>query len=48
MKLHIFESGWRKIKQDPAGWGALCLFALGITTLLALMKLLPYSAPYSA
>jgi len=42
MKLRIFESGWRKIKQDPTGWGALLLFALGIATLLTLMKLLPY------
>lgn len=44
MKLHFFESGWRKIKQDSTSWGALLLFALGITMLLMMMRLLPYSA----
>ena len=43
MKLNLFESGWRKVKQDSTVWGSLLLFVLGIAMLLMLMKLLPYS-----
>ena len=43
MKLNLFESGWRKVKQDSIAWGSLLLFVSGIATLLMLMKLLPYS-----
>lgn len=34
---------WRKIQQDPTGWGVLLLFALGITTLLLIMRMMPYT-----
>ncbi|MGC1309107.1 MAG: hypothetical protein WA885_17920 [Phormidesmis sp.] len=38
MILNIFKSSWRKIRQDPTGWGMLLLFAGGVSTLLILMK----------
>ncbi len=38
MIFNIFKSSWRKIRQDPTGWGALLLFAGGVGTLLILMK----------
>lgn len=34
---------WRKVRQDSAGWGALLLFAVGITTLLLIMRMMPYT-----
>lgn len=38
MILNILSSWWQKIRQDPTGWGALLLFAAGVSTLLVLMK----------
>ena len=38
MIFNIFEPWWRKIRQDPTGWGALLLFAGGVSVLLILMK----------
>lgn len=35
---------WRKVRQNPTGWGALLLFALGISTLLIIMRMMPYAA----
>ena len=38
MIFSIFASWWQKVRQDPTGWGALLLFAAGVSTLLILMK----------
>jgi hypothetical protein len=40
--LNIFASWWKKITEDPIGWGALLLFAIGLMVLLSLMSLMPY------
>lgn len=37
MIFNIFQSWWRKVRQDPTGWGALLLFAGGVSTLLIIM-----------
>ena len=40
--FNIFQTWWQKIKQDPTGWGALLLFAVGLVVLLTLMSIMPY------
>ncbi|MEL6552532.1 MAG: hypothetical protein AAFQ63_03585 [Cyanobacteria bacterium J06621_11] len=45
--MHVDQSGkfvwWRKVRQDPIGWGTLLLFALGVTTLLGIMRMMSYA-----
>ncbi|MGD1867500.1 MAG: hypothetical protein ACFB0D_23370 [Phormidesmis sp.] len=43
MLFNIFTAWWRKIQQDPAGWGILLLFAVGLIVLLSIMRLMPYT-----
>lgn len=44
MILSVVTAWWQKIQQDPTGWGALLLFAVGLVVLLVLMSMMPYSA----
>ncbi|NJM98230.1 MAG: hypothetical protein HC800_14695 [Phormidesmis sp. RL_2_1] len=44
MIFNIFAAWWRKIQQDPTGWGALLLFAIGLIALLSIMRAMPYAS----
>lgn len=43
MIFNILIDWWRKIQQDPTGWGALLLFAGGLIVLLSIMLIMPYA-----
>ncbi|MEM6598546.1 MAG: hypothetical protein AAF635_10290 [Cyanobacteria bacterium P01_C01_bin.69] len=43
MILNIFAMWWRKVQQDPTGWGTLLLFAVGVLTLLVIMSVMSYA-----
>lgn len=44
MGIQSIVKSWRqKITQNPTGWGALLLFALGLIVLISIMRSMPYA-----